>query len=60
MTYESKLIFKLGTYDLDRVIADIVANTVIEIPEMNAAINIHDRFFTKIFSKTTSGAYLFG
>jgi hypothetical protein len=48
-----QLIFKLGTYDLDRVIADIVANTVIEIQEMNAAINIHNTFFTRVFSKTT-------
>jgi hypothetical protein len=52
-TIRDQLIFKLGTYDLDRVIADIVANTVVEIPEMNAAINIHDTFFTRVFSKTT-------
>lgn len=49
-----QLIFKAGTYDCDQVIADIVANTVIEIPERRVAINIHDTFFTKIFSLTAA------
>jgi len=47
-----QLIFRAGTYDLDTVVADIVANTVIEIPERRVAINIHDTFFTKIFART--------
>jgi len=49
-----QLIFKLGSYDLDQVVADIVANTVIEIPEMRVAINIHDTFFTRVFSNTAA------
>lgn len=49
-----QLIYKAGTYDLNQVVADIVANTVIEIPERRVAINIHDTFFTKIFARTAA------
>lgn len=52
-----QLIFKAGSYDIDQVVADIVANTVIEIPERRVAINIHDTFFTKIFSLTAAAAH---
>lgn len=53
-TIRDQLIFKLGSYDFDQVIADIVANTVIELPEVRAAINIHDTFFTRVWSKAAA------
>ncbi|KAI9743697.1 MAG: hypothetical protein M1818_003013 [Claussenomyces sp. TS43310] len=43
-----QLIFKLGTFDLDKMIADIVLNTVIEIPQFQVAVNVHDTFITRI------------
>jgi len=42
----NQLIIELGSYDLDQVVADIVSDTV---PEMRAAINIHDMFFARVF-----------
>lgn len=58
-TIRDQLIFKLGSYDFDQVIADIVANTVIELPEVRAAVNIHDTFFTRVWSKAAA-AYTAG
>lgn len=42
-------LFKSHCFDLAQLCADVVANTVIELPEYRAAINIHDTFFTRVF-----------
>jgi hypothetical protein len=52
-----QLIYKLGTYDFDRVIADIVANTVVELPEVGASVNIHDAFFTRVWQRSNGSQY---
>jgi hypothetical protein len=49
-----QLIYKLGTYPLSQMNNDIVANTVIEIPELRAAINVHDFFVTRVFSRVAT------
>lgn len=53
-TIRDQLIFKAGTYDLTKVISDIVLNTVIELPRFNAAINIHDAFMNRVFNRTNT------
>lgn len=53
-TIRDQLIIKLGSYDLDQLIIDIVANTVIELPEARAAVNIHDTFVAHIWSNISA------
>lgn len=52
-----QLIFKAGTYDLPKMIDDIVSNTVIDIPQFRASINIHDTFITRVFSYSASNYF---
>jgi hypothetical protein len=40
-------IFKRGEVDVTALVEDIIANTVVEIPEFRAAINVHDAFITR-------------
>lgn len=42
-------LLKADFIDFGQLCADIVANTVIEIPEFGIAVNIHDTFFTRVF-----------
>lgn len=53
-TIRDQLIFKAGKYDLDKIIVDMISNTVIEVPQFRAAINIHDIFITRVFSYSAS------
>jgi hypothetical protein len=46
-----QLILQAGNYDLDQIIKDIVRNTVVEVPELSMALNVHDFFSTKIISQ---------
>jgi hypothetical protein len=41
-------IFKRGEVDVTALVEDIIANTVVEIPEFRAAINVHDAFITRV------------
>lgn len=34
--------------DVTALVEDIIANTVVEIPEFRAAINVHDAFITRV------------
>jgi hypothetical protein len=43
-----KCIFKRGEVDVTALVEDIIANTVVEIPEFRAAINVHDAFITRV------------
>jgi hypothetical protein len=52
-----QLIFKAGKYNLDRMVNDIVSDTVIDIQQFRAPINIHDTFITHVFSFSTAGSF---
>lgn len=50
-------IFKAGSFDLSRLCAEIVANTVVEISEFRTAINTHDTFFTRVFQNAGNSEF---
>lgn len=47
-TIRDQLIMKAGWYDHERTVKDLLLNSVIEIPTLGVAVNIHEIFFSQI------------
>jgi hypothetical protein len=48
LSIRDQCIFKGGEVDVTALVEDIIANTVVEIPEFRSAINVHDAFITRV------------